>query len=218
MKQQIMIDCKTLGTNADACIVSIGAVKFCLETGVIKGSPFYTAIDIETNQEAGRKINSETFKWWLQQSKEAQAVFFEEQRSLGAALDALTEWVGKDECCVWSDGADFDIPMLGLAYYSFNMTVPWHFWNTRCYKTWKKLPDAPAMRPPHGTEHNALSDALNQAAHLCEIYKQVFKGKRNEAVQNNQRGSDKVGRVTVGREQTACCVEGGSTEAGNLYD
>jgi hypothetical protein len=70
---------------------------------------------------------------------------------------------------VWGNGADFDNPILAVAY---RRTIfsgqPWKPYNGRCYRTVKnQFQDVKLVRT--GTHHNALDDARSQATHLVEI-------------------------------------------------
>lgn len=44
-----MIDLETLGTSADAAVISVGAVKFDLEGSKIDDEGFYSSVSIESN-------------------------------------------------------------------------------------------------------------------------------------------------------------------------
>ena len=69
----VMIDLETLGTVANSIILSIGAVKFDLNSNHIADDGFYASISIDSNLHAGRQLSESTLLWWLDQSKEAQA-------------------------------------------------------------------------------------------------------------------------------------------------
>lgn len=173
--KHVMLDCETLGTTATAVILSIGAVKFDLATGTINDDGFYASISIESNLDYGRRVQEDTLLWWLKQEAAAQAVFHEDKVALPSALEDLSDWLGDDESIVWSNGADFDLPMLAHAFTQLQMEVPWKFFNSRCYRTYKNLPGAKDIRvPPLGVKHNALSDAYQQAQTLCLIHKTLF--------------------------------------------
>ena len=73
--KHIMIDVESLGTRADAVILSLGAVKFDLTSGKIDDQGFYASISIDSNQELGRRIQEDTLLWWLKQDIAAQSVF-----------------------------------------------------------------------------------------------------------------------------------------------
>lgn len=166
-----MIDIETLGTVADAVICSIGAVKFDLNSDAMDDAGFYASASIDSNLESRRRIQEETLLWWLRQPLYAQAVFHEKKTTLRSCLEELSDWFGDDTFTVWSNGADFDLPTLAHAYAQQNMEVPWKFWNSRCFRTYKNLPQANRVTfVPAGIKHNALTDAINQARHLQAIH------------------------------------------------
>lgn len=173
--KHVMCDLETLGTTADAVILSIGAVKFDLAIGKIADEGFYRSISIDSNLELKRRISESTLLWWLKQSAAAQSVFHEAKESLETALVEFSDWIGTDDFTMWSNGADFDLPMLAHAYTQLQMETPWRFYNLRCFRTYKNLPGAKDIRAPDtGVKHNALSDAYMQAQTVCLIHRQLF--------------------------------------------
>lgn len=171
----VMVDNETLATTADAVILSIGAVKFDLKTGEIDNDGFYRSISIESNLDYKRRISEDTLIWWMKQDVAAQAVFHEAKETLATALSEFSDWLGTSNYTMWSNGADFDIPMLAHAYTQIGMETPWKFWNTKCFRTYKNLPGAKDIRvPPLGVKHNALSDAYQQAQTAAAIHRQLF--------------------------------------------
>lgn len=173
--KHIMLDLESLGTTASAVILSIGAVRFDLESDKVDDDGFYASITIESNQDYGRRIQEDTLLWWLKQPAAAQQVFYEEKTTLSEALVDLSDWIGADDHYVWSNGADFDLPMVAHAYSQVGIEVPWKFWNSRCFRTYKNLPGAKDIRVPAiGVKHNALSDAYQQAQTVQAIHKALF--------------------------------------------
>ena len=171
----LMVDLETLGTSADAVILSVGAVKFDLESDKIDDEGFYGSISVESNLDAGRRINEDTLLWWLKRPAAAQAVFHEDKLSLEQALTDLSDWLGGNKWVVWSKGPSFDITMLEHAYNQFGMVPPWDFWSTRCVRTYMDLPGAKGISArDEGIKHNALSDAYQQAKTVQAIYKKIF--------------------------------------------
>lgn len=166
--QHVMLDLETLATTADAAIMSIGAVKFDLESDAIDDAGFYASISVDSNLDKGRRIDEDTLIWWMGQDKAAQAVFTEPKQPLGAVLEDLSAWFDREDLFVWSCGADFDIPMLAHAYRQHDWLPPWKFWNARCYRTMKAL--FPGQKAHKGVKHNALDDAISQARSLQAIY------------------------------------------------
>lgn len=179
--KDVMVDLETLGTAADSAILSIGAVRFDLSSDEIDDAGFYASISIDSNLGLGRRIQEDTLIWWLKQSAAAQAVFHEPKQTLESALTEFAEWAHDGNIVMWSNGADFDIPMLAHAYTQHGMERPWLFWNSRCVRTYKTLPSTKDVSVARlGTHHNALHDAIYQARLVQAIFK-TLKGKKGAA-------------------------------------
>lgn len=173
--KHVMLDLETLGTVADAVIMSIGAVKFDLESNRMDNGGFYASVSIESNLERGRRIQEDTLIWWMGQDAVARHVFAEPKQSLESALEELADWLSTQNYVVWSNGASFDIPMLEHAYKQAGIEVPWKFYDSQCVRTYRKLPGAnkvPRVQPE--VAHNALSDAVAQAKYVQAIHAELF--------------------------------------------
>ena len=176
-----MIDLETLATTSDAVILSIGAVRFDLDAGLVfddeSESVFYRTISIDSQNT--RKISGDTMAWWIMQSEEARSVFVDpHQVSIYHALSDLVDWIDPQPGSmpnVWSNGADFDLPMLTHALNQEHLELPWKPYSGRCYRTYKNLPGARGVKVlRQGLHHNALDDAIFQAKHLCAIHRALF--------------------------------------------
>lgn len=175
MPKSLMIDLETLSTRADGVILSIGAVKFDLERGKIDDSGFYTVVSFE--DQLDRHISESTLTWWMNQGDSAKRVFNDSKTSFRDALLQFSDFVDDPNIEVWSCGADFDIPMMNHAFMTHNIEIPWKFYNSRCFRTYKKLPGAPGCSSPPKVAHHALHDAISQAQHACDIYAALFGSK-----------------------------------------
>lgn len=172
--QDVMVDCETLGTIADSVIMSIGAVRFDLDSDQIDDAGFYASISIDSNIEWKRRVQEDTLLWWLKQPLAAQSVFHEPKQTLESALIELSDWFDGDGVRVWSNGADFDVAMLAHAFKQVGVEVPWRFWNVRCVRTYKNLPQAKTVSVKReGTHHNALADAVYQAKLVRAIHRML---------------------------------------------
>lgn len=177
--KHVMVDLETLGTTADAVILSIGAVRFDLDSDEIDDAGFYASVSIDSNLEYKRRVQEDTLIWWLGQSAAAQKVFHEPKDTLPSSLVGLSDWIDTDNYFVWSNGADFDLPMLAHAFTQMSMEIPWKFWNSRCLRTYRALPGAKDVSVPRlGTHHNALQDAIYQARLAQAIQKTLKSGKK----------------------------------------
>ena len=176
-----MIDLETLGTRADSVIISIGAVKFNKHDAQIGDHLFYESVSIDSNYASNmgqRHISEDTINWWMKQSPEAQIVFREPKNTLMASLESLRSWVCEEDDVdaatvqVWGNGAGFDVTMLEHAYATKGLEIPWQYFNARCFRTVKNLPQALTVAKPANTlAHHAASDAMWQAVHLQAIWK-----------------------------------------------
>lgn len=177
----VMIDLETLGTAADSVIMSIGAVRFDLDSDKIDDAGFYASISIDSNLDYKRRIQEDTLQWWLKQTPAAQAVFHEPKQTFETALLGFSDWFSSPKSFVWSMGADFDLPMLAHGFHQIVTDVPWAHWNSRCARTYKGLPQAQGITVPRiGTHHNALHDAIYQAK-LMQAIQRVLTGKKAKA-------------------------------------
>lgn len=102
----------------------------------------------------------------------------ENKQGIQQALRLFTEWLGgTTNVAVWGNGAKFDLSILEAAYmtvpmFGLGVGVPWNFRKEYCYRTLKNLrPECQVTR--RGTAHNALDDAINQAAHAIQLLKEL---------------------------------------------
>lgn len=167
----VMIDLETLGTSPDSTILSIGAVAASFAPFPPPRKDFYRVPSIKSQIDSTE--SQATWDWWLAQSPEAQAVLHESQQTQLGICEALLEFkiwflgLGlKENIYIWSNGADFDLPMLSWAFTHYlGMSPPWHYQNSRCFRTAKAM--LPKVEVPKiGVAHNALDDAKAQMAYL----------------------------------------------------
>lgn len=172
----VMIDLETLGVTAGAQILSIGAVKFTMD-GYISDKGFYAVCAM--GSQPRRYIDPDTLAWWMKQEPAAQAIFIDPNKiTLEDALHNLKDWYrGSEKACLWSNGADFDIPMINHALRQYDIEPLTAHWNHRCFRTLKQE-YAMVVKPPFdGVAHNALADAIHQAkwAQAIAEYKRGIK-------------------------------------------
>ena len=172
MLQHVMIDLETLNTTTDGVIMSLGAVRFDLDSDQLDDEGFYASISIDSNMAHGRTISESTLLWWLDQSPAAQTVFTEPKQTLESALTSFVDWFGSAKF-VWSNGADFDIPMVAHALRGLGLDTPWDFYNARCVRTYKNLPGMRNLTMPNTLKHNALSDCIAQVKLVQAIQKRL---------------------------------------------
>lgn len=172
---QVVVDLETLSTHANGCIVSIGAVKFNLNDGILE--EFFINVDPTSCKEYGLHFDKHTIEWWTQQSKEAREAWQKDPVSLPEALHKFAEFYGDKSIPVWGNGANFDISILESAYYAigydkdkvYGEHLPWKFWDIYCLRTLTNILDKKLQKT--GVNHNALHDAIAEAKLIIEILK-----------------------------------------------
>jgi len=163
-----MLDLETLATDADAVIVSLGAVFFDKEN---IGDKFYAILDLDDQIAKGRTKSEQTLDWWAKQSDAVRAVFDQPRTKTPEVLENFTKWLGEEKVCIWGNGSDFDNAVLGSCYENFGIKRPWSYSNNRCFRTLKNICAFPkgGIPPRGGTYHNALDDAVHQAV-CAQLY------------------------------------------------
>lgn len=182
----LMIDLETLGTSPRAGVIQLGAVLF--ETG----SQFRSIAELqhsftfESNWE-NRVVDSRTLAWW--QDEKRIGIFKSITESATSSVDELPKiltdwynWIPEKPRNIWSNGANFDLPILRDLFDQAEMEMPWKYFNERCFRTvsamnpgvWNSF-KASYQRKFGNNAHNALFDARMQAAGLQELRKYIPK-------------------------------------------
>lgn len=176
MDDMIMIDLETLSDHTNAAILSIGAVRFNIEEGIV--DRFYQNVRHEEQLDhgiwhgTGFHKSPRVVEWWKQQSPEARKALLNDRIHIKEMLERFATWYGTKTLPTWSKGASFDLPILHQAYrsvYGESALPPWRFWHGVCMRTvelWYPMP----KENREGVYHNALDDAETQAKHLIEFY------------------------------------------------
>lgn len=188
----IMLDFETLSLKDNAVLLALGACAFDPVTGDIKDT-FYAAIDPRT--QPTRDISASTVLWWMEQSGEARNALVKSTKAAdtleantteeGPELDELyataahsihnvarmfLAWYEQqsDVEGVWSNGAvDHGWLTSMMDYAGLKNPVP--YWLQRDFRTLKAL--NPTVKHTFaGVAHNALDDAINQAAHMSAMW------------------------------------------------
>lgn len=176
---RVMIDLETMSIAKDAAIIAIGAVRMDLEAEIVdvKEHAFYSTVSLKSAQRMGGKIDADTVLWWMEQSQEARDAITKDQGvHLETALKNFNTWIREYSCIeVWGNGSDFDNVILESAYNRLGWTPPWTYKMNRCYRTMANIfPQVKRDTVMEGRiAHNASDDAINQAEHLCKIWKLI---------------------------------------------
>lgn len=171
MKNNIMVDIETLSHKSNGVIISIGAVKFDMETGET-GGQFYTNIDPESCLKAGLTMSASTVMWWLKQDKVAIDKLMYRQDALGTALHEFGLFC-TGNYCIWGNSARFDLGMLNNAYDALNLPLPWKYWQERDVRTLVDFNPDLKKSIINDLPHDAISDCLYQIKYCSAIYNSI---------------------------------------------
>ncbi len=188
--KHIMLDLETFSTRSDACIVSIGAVIFDPNQGVISATEegqFSANIKFVSSRNCGH-IDPNTVMWWLKQSQIARESIAcaPSPTMLTSALDDFSYWLrrngvtkeNKREWRVWANDPDFDVTILMNAYRRAGLPYPLSYGGSRSMRTMcalvkeLKLYVAPVENV---AKHTALADAIYQAHVVTNITQSLRK-------------------------------------------
>lgn len=177
MSRHIMIDLETFGTAPGSAIVSIGALEFYPEAGVI-GETMHVSVNLTDSMLAGMTTDAKTLKWWSGQSAEAKNAITENPTTLKHALYLLTQFLHCPETHVipknmpiWCRGTSFDPVMLEPAFTAAGMKSPWQYWQWRDMRTLLKVcEECKGYKEPRRSDvaHDALDDCRHQALIVTE--------------------------------------------------
>lgn len=184
--KRIMIDLETLDTKPTALILSLGAVVFDPNEGLVNGKfgqEFNMIFDMQSSVPAAFTMDPSTIQFWLKMPRDARSRFFDPGVMKWSMYEILDQFKGflssvSDDSSleIWGNGADFDNVILDHAYRVYGLKKPWGVYDNRCFRTLKNLglkkPDW-ITREEFGPHHDALADAKYQAAFACEYLKMV---------------------------------------------
>ena len=164
----IMVDIETLAVTPDACILTIAAQQFSpfIKHDYSELRHFYSRISIESQKK--RAVNENTVEWWANQSEQSQEEAFSENNRipLQDALKELSPLIWQSDF-MWINDPVFEVNILGHAYESFGLPVPWKFYLVRDARTVYSL--YPELNRTPST-HHALKDCRRQ----IEMLQQTF--------------------------------------------
>ena len=184
MATELMIDLETLGTDNDAAVIAIGAVKWNRQTLEV-GDTFYSTIRVTDAEKYGTKTQS-TMDWWMKQDDNARAhAFTGVQSSMDIARNFAQFAAG---CRPWGNGSVFDVIISDSLFHAHGIKSPWKFWDISDLRTLVLLAeDLTDFRkkdiPFVGLPHHALHDALHET-NLAVAAIKALRGMRGEIPQS----------------------------------
>lgn len=144
----ITVDLETLSKSPSAAIIQIAAVAWrrsATDHPVIADIvPFVASVDLRSCIAEGFDVDMDTVRWWCSQSREAKEAVLGDSPAypINDVLTGFADWVNEAlavataySVCLWSQGSDFDIPVLRNAFARFKIPFPVPYFNIRDCRT-----------------------------------------------------------------------------------
>lgn len=182
----VMIDVETLGTRPGSVVTQIGVCAFDIRDIGARDLGLGFNLDPQDCLDYGMKADWSTIRWWMEQSKDAQATLPRsgEGLSIHVAMRLVQDYInrvnqhGRLEG-VWANGQDFDLPLMANLFELAGCKVPWRYNLGRDIRTLRAAVDfvhdargegAPPDRPQPTIAHNALSDCHAQIVWVQRLW------------------------------------------------
>ncbi len=166
MKNILMIDIETTGTDPGCRVLTIGAFGFAKDGTQVE---FYKHFDPVKLHAEGFQDSVATMDWWTKRDEKAFAEAFGGTDDPASGIADFKHFcfqnfdMGKNSGFqVWCNGLDFDFPILKAFFAHYGFHFPWKFWDQYDYRTVKNIfTDIKNYEHNEGA-HNALEDAKAQ--------------------------------------------------------
>ena len=176
----LMLDLETASTRPDAAILSIAIVPFNLDTAepAPEVDKYYEVVNLNSCFIEGDHFDRDTQEWWMRQDAKSKLEILSRQGGnirmvINNAYIYLAYLAEQYELVVWSQGIDFDFPILehAIKKYVEPKEMPYQYWNKRDVRTILKWCDVDYRNIERtGTAHNALDDCRTQIKNVQAAY------------------------------------------------
>ncbi|QHJ80704.1 MAG: hypothetical protein [Bacteriophage sp.] len=172
-KANIVVDIETLDTAHNAATIDIAAVSLY----EVEGLPRYFNVKIKPSQYLGhaafsannatRDFHEKQNPGYVQECEEIGLTIQEAALALFAFMQSYND-VFELHC--WSQGKDFDFPILSNFMKVAELDVPWNYGKVHCLRDLVWLNPKCRIYPEAGSvKHKALPDAVFEARQLHEV-------------------------------------------------
>ena len=176
-KRHIVIDLECLSVKKNATVVDVAAVLVDFNFGGITTKEFQAFIRQGEQVESGSvfHIDQNTIDWHNRHDPEFLTHCENHGVSFQEAMQNLSQWIldqtGNTELHFWSQGKDFDFPILENMMEAAGLKHPWKYSYVHCLRDLVFLNPASRIRSSGPVAHKALLDARHEAQQLVATTK-----------------------------------------------
>lgn len=166
-KPHVMIDLETLGTKVATNALSLGICLFD-KSGIYRSEEYFFQYDPR------RQVSFDTLMWWAKQP--GFSTLLEMSKTKGKPHGQICNEIKEilpAKHYIWSNGANFDVPILESMFNQNNIPIPWPYWDVRCYRTLKATFPQIENGLINKSKHDALCDAEFQANAVIKYLKEL---------------------------------------------
>ncbi len=180
-----MVDIETLSSEHNAVVVSIGAVAFDINVGILDKNgkhrdyaDYYCVLDTIAQIKDGRHVNRDTRRWWVEQTESVRDVLNESIWKLDShphdVMKSFLDWCERHNVKrIWGNGNTFDNMVLRNLCKQYNVAYPVQFRFDMDMRTLGVMYGSKVKIAREGDHHNALDDAFHQAKIYYKMYKDL---------------------------------------------
>lgn len=165
------LDIETMGVGQRAAVCQIGLVGFDRNTGEL-GEQVCIDVDVQSCIALGGEIHANTIHWWAKQKNGFHYADKDNVHTIDrtlARLDLIFDKYGY--LPIWAKGPTFDLSVIEFYCNRLNMQVLWKYNMPRDLRTLIDVAGSPV--PQYEITHNALQDAIDQAAAICMLLQRL---------------------------------------------
>lgn len=168
----LMFDIETAAQSPNSAILSLGAVRFNIDSGKI-GDEFYVTIDLKDSLDRGLVYDKDTLAWWKEQDPAVVKALFHNTKPFNEAMEMIYGYFkkGPKKEPIWAWGPHFDLPILEFSLRKFGLgtkELPWKYYSVFDARTVLNVFGEKIERSK--TAHNALDDVKDQAKYLINFF------------------------------------------------
>lgn len=169
-KAHVVIDIETLSIDKRAAIIHIAAV-----VAYGGGGHNEYSVMLKPSQYKGTQFELDQDTWnWHEKEHPGYLATCEEtglsiQEAMQGLVDFLADYANEFELHMWSQGKDFDYPIIDWSLTQTGLKAPWTYSRVHCLRDLVWLNPTSRLQGTQANKHDALADANWEAEQLRAV-------------------------------------------------